>query len=277
MPPRQGSSNGGVSAVEWADQGFVLAARRHGESAVIIQSLTENHGRHAGLVRGGASRRFKGVLQPGNQVKLVWRGRLAEHLGHFTVEPAGAEASLLIGDRRRLGALASACALLESQLPERAPHPALYHGTRSLLTIMADGSDRAESGGGDLSWLPAYVRWEIGLLAEIGFGLALSHCALTGATEGLAWVSPRTGRAVTEAAAGDYARRLLRLPAFLAGADRSLAGAGASLQDCVDGLRLTRHFLAAAAGGAEHLPAARDRFVEGIARFHTTSCDKDRP
>lgn len=245
--------------MEWTDEGIVLSARKHGESSVIAQLLTGRRGRHAGLVRGGAGRRIRGVLQPGNQVSASWRARLAEHLGTMTVEPVRARAANLLADLDRLAGLSAACAVAEAVLPERQPHRGAYEGMLALL----DEIERGET------WPLVYVRWEAGLLAELGFGLDLASCARTGAETGLAYVSPRSGRAVGAAAAGEYRDRLLPLPAFLVedgrGAGRALPATPGNLRAAAaDGLALTGHFLARHVlddrSGA--LPPARVRLVE---------------
>lgn len=256
--------------MDWTDEGIVLSARKHGESSAIAQLLTRHRGRHAGLVRGGAGRKIRGVLQPGNQVIASWRARLAEHLGTLTVEPARARAANLLSDSNRLAGLSAACAVAEVVLPEREPHPGAYEGMLTLL----DELERSDS------WPLIYVRWEAGLLAELGFGLDLRSCARTGVETGLAYLSPRSGRAVSEAAAGEYRDRLLPLPAFLVangrGAGHAVPATPEDLQDAItDGLALTGHFLERHVlgnrGGA--LPPARTRLVERFSRRTTISSD----
>ncbi|MFN4204559.1 MAG: DNA repair protein RecO [Tabrizicola sp.] len=237
--------------MDWRDEGVILAMRPHGETAAIIEVLTAGHGRHAGVVRGGASRRMAPVLQPGTGVRLDWRARLDEHLGVFAVEPVQSRAHLL-DDRLALAGLLSACALLRAALPEREPHPGLWPET--LLLFDALGAE---------GWTATYLRWELRLLEELGFGLDLTACAVTGAREGLAYVSPRTGRAVTRAGAGDWADRLLPLPPALAGTGPMDAG------DLAQGLRLTGHFLDRGLRPIlqdRPLPEARSRLVDLIAR-----------
>ena len=239
--------------MEWAAEGLVLAVRAHGESAAIVDIFTEAQGRHAGVVRGGTGRRMAPVLMPGNQVAAVWRARLDEHLGHFTIEPVQARAARLMADRRALAGLSAICALAARALPEREPHPALYAATLTLLDALATVPD----------WPVLYLRWECGLLADLGFGLDLSACAVTGATEGLAWVSPRTGRAVTAEAARGWEDRLLPLPQVL------LHPGPATPADLAAGLRLTGHFLykgVCADPGARPLPEARARLVDLLSR-----------
>jgi DNA repair protein RecO (recombination protein O) len=191
--------------MEWSDAAIVLSSRPHGENGVILELLTRDHGRHLGLVRGGTSRRRKPALQPGNTLDVHWRGRLAEHLGSYTAELAAARAGALMENRESLAGLNAFTRVAVLALPEREAHAPVFAAGEILLEAMA-GSDAAH-------WLPLYARWEAGLLEALGFGLDLSECAATGASEDLAYVSPRSGRAVTRAGAGIYADRLFRLPA----------------------------------------------------------------
>jgi DNA repair protein RecO (recombination protein O) len=239
--------------VEWREEGLLLSQRRHGESAAIIEVFTEAHGRHAGIVRGGASRKVAPILQPGAQLDLTWRARLEDHLGTFTVEPVKSRAAALMGDRVMLAGLNALTSLLSFALPEREAHPPLYGRTLAVLDMMEEGP----------FWTLAYLRWEISLLEDLGFGLDLTRCAATGATEGLAYVSPRTGRAVSEAGAGEWAGRLLPLSPALLGKGQGSAA------EVAEGLRVTGHFLEtrlAAALGDKPLPAARSRLIDLIAR-----------
>lgn len=231
--------------MEWRDEGIVLAARRHGERDAVVSLLTFEHGRHAGLVRGGAGRRLWPLLQPGNRLEVVWRARLAEHLGAFAVEPLKLHAAGLLEDPLRLAAAASCCALCEVVLPERDPHPELYAALLTLLGRMGEGEE----------WPADYVRFELLLLAELGYALDLSACAVSGATDDLGFVSPRTGRAVSRAAAGEWSSRLLPLPPFLIEAVDADAG------QIVDGLRLAGHFLRRhiLEPADRPMPVARDR------------------
>lgn len=242
--------------MDWQGEGVLLTVRRHGESAAIIEVLTETHGRHAGLVQGGASRRLSPVLQPGAQLALNWRARLDSHLGTFAVEPQRSRAGLM-GDRLALAGLGAVTALAAFALPERQAYPALYRHTVALL----DAMDR------DDGWIAQYVVWELDLLATLGFGLDLSACAVTGATQGLAFVSPRSGRAVSRAGAGEWADRLLSLPPFLTDGDADQPITAADLRA---GLRLSGHFLAGSlvpALGKQALPLARDRLVQAVGRL----------
>lgn len=238
--------------MEWRDTGFVLSARRHGESAVIAELLTSEHGRHAGLVRGGQSPRRRALLQLGNEVAASWRGRLPEHLGTFECELVAPHAARFLDDPDRLAALSAATALLLAALPEREPHPDLHASFGGLLAML-------DSPAG---WMPAYVAWECGLLAALGFGLDLGRCAVTGTNQDLVYVSPRTGRAVSRDSGAPYHDKLLPLPGFL------WRDAPAAPDDIVAGLVLTRHFLLhhlLEPQGAR-LPEARERLLERMRR-----------
>jgi DNA repair protein RecO (recombination protein O) len=236
--------------MNWSDEGIVLAVRRHGEADAVLHALTFEHGRHAGLVKGGQGRAQRPLLQPGNVLELEWRARLAEHLGSYRIEPRRPLAAGLLDDPLRLAALGAACALLEAALPERDPHPRVYAALLTWLGRLA----------GDAEWAADYVRLELLLLGELGFALDLSACALTGAQEDLAFVSPRSGRAVAAAAAAPYRDRLLPLPAFLRGGTSDPG-------QIAQGLRLAGHFLARhILGPADRsLPAARDRLAALLA------------
>ena len=217
--------------MEWNDDAIVLSSRAHGENGVILELLTRDHGRHAGLVRGGASRRVKPTLQPGNSVHVQWRARLEEHLGSFTCELARARAGELMESRETLAGLNAFTAVTNAAMPEREAHAAVFLGAEVLLDAMM-----AEDA---LHWMTLYIRWEVGLLEALGFGLDLSECAATGATADLSYVSPKSGRAVSRDGAGIYANRLFRLPQFLldSGAEEP------EMDEIADGLALTGHFL----------------------------------
>ena len=240
--------------MQWTDEGIVLAAHRHGETSAVVSLLTRQHGRHAGLVRGGGGKRLSGVLQPGNRVAAVWRGRLSEHLGQLGVELTGATAAPLLEAAGPLAALAAVTALLQTLLPEREPHPRLHAELAELLAALA----------GEAEWAAAYVRFELLLLAELGYGLDLARCAVTGGTDDLAYVSPATGRAVASGAAGAYRDRLLPLPGFLLGRQAAPAGPG----EIAAGLALTGYFLKrhVLAPHQRVEPAARTRLLARFSR-----------
>ena len=214
--------------MEWREEATVLRRRPHGETAVILDVLTASHGRHAGVVPGGISPKRAAVLQPGSRVMAQWRARHDDQLGTFTIEAVRGRSGLMAG-ALPLAGLNAVTALLCWALAERDPHPALAARVEGLLDAMEAGRD----------WAADYLRFELRLLEELGFGLDLTACAVTGAAEGLAFVSPASGRAVTRAGAGDYAPRLLVLPALLGGAE----DAGGPAAELAAGLALTGHFL----------------------------------
>ncbi len=223
---------------EWDAPAVVLSARAYGEADALVMLMTEAHGTHRGLARGGGSRGQVSLWQPGNLVQARWLARLPDQLGSVRAELVHPGAALSMDEPLALAVLSSACAVAEGAMPEREPHPSVFAG---LVQLIAELSRLDQA-------LPDLVRWEATLLRELGYGLDLTACAITGATAGLAWVSPRTGRAVSDAAAGEWRARLLRLPGFLVG------GNSADSADWRDGLKLTGYFLARDAFGHQHLP-----------------------
>lgn len=239
--------------MQWQDEGVILRRRVHGESAVIIDVLTESRGLHSGLVRGGVSAKMAPHLQPGTQIAASWTARLEDHLGTYRVEPLRSRAAGFLSDRLALMGLNAVTGLLVFSLPEREACPELYGRTVTLLDLM----------GQTEAWPLAYLRWELALLEELGFGLDLTSCAATGATEGLVHVSPRTGRAVSAAGAGVWADRLLPLPPVLRGEG------DASDAEIVEALGTTGWFLErrlAPALGDRPIPEARGRLVAALSR-----------
>ncbi|ARJ65599.1 DNA repair protein RecO [Magnetospirillum sp. ME-1] len=232
--------------MEWDDDAIVLAVRRHGETGAVASLLTRAHGRHAGLVHGGQGKANRPVLQPGNTVRAKWTARLLEQLGNYKLELLHAYAAAFLDDPARLAALGSACALVEAALPERQPHPACHAALAALLHAL-----EAES------WPSVYVHFELALLRDLGFGLDLSVCAATGQTHDLAWVSPKTGRAVSRAAGEPWRTKLFALPAFLVD-----GGEGDAIA-IREGLEMTGFFLQRHVLGPRHaeLPAVRGRMM----------------
>mgnify|MGYP001160648660 CR=1 FL=1 len=238
--------------MDWTGDGILLTGRPQGENAALIEVLTAGHGIRRGVVRGGSGRRLAPVLQPGNELRLNWRARLEDQLGHFTVEPLRSRAGAIMADAERLTALNAACALTVFALPDHEPHPRLHAVTGVLFDRLAAGDP----------WLGVYLLWERVLLDETGYGLDLSVCAVSGEVDGLAYVSPRSGRAVSAEAAGRWADRLLPLPRLLLDATSP-----ESRTQMAEGLRTTGHFLhevLAPGLGNRPLPEARARLV---ARF----------
>lgn len=240
-------------SVEWTAPAVVLEVRPHGEGGAVVTLMTEEHGRHAGLAKGGGSRAQAGLWLPGNLVEAHWFARLPEQLGALSGEMVHPAAALAMEDPLALALLSSACAIAADALPEREPHPRAFAGLVSLIGHLAGGAEGV---------MADYIRWEAVVLAELGYGLDLSACAVTGVAEGLTHVSPRTGRAVSAAAAEPYAGRLLALPGLLLdGADPGDPAAWDA------GLRLTGHFLDRDAFGARHraVPEARHRLADRVA------------
>ena len=237
--------------LEWEAPAIILDVRHYGEGDALATAMTAAHGPHRGLVRGGSSRGKAATWQAGNMVQLRWAARLADQLGSFSGELIHAGAAHAMQDGLSLAMLTAACSVAEGAIPEREPHERIFDGLLRLIPRLPLG-DAA---------LTDLIGWELVVLSDLGYGLDLSVCAVTGQTEGLAYVSPKTGRAVTPEGAGDWAGRLLPLPGFLAGTG------SADLAGWRDGLRLTGHFLARDAFGNQHrpLPQARAMLYDRVA------------
>lgn len=239
--------------MRWHDQGFLLGARRHGETSAILEVFTARRGRHAGVLRGGASHKMAAVLQPGAQLDIEWSARLEEHMGTLKVEPVKSRAAQVLQNRAALAAMATVCGLLRQSLAERQPYDRLYHMTVELLDALGSAPE----------WPAMYLLWEYRLLEEMGFGLDLSRCAATGSRENLSYISPKTGRAVSREGAGEWISRLLPLPGVF------LSGQVDLDTDVVEGLFVTGHFLGrrlAPALGIKRLPESRDRMIASLSR-----------
>lgn len=187
--------------MKWIDEGIVLTIRPFSERKHLITILTPTHGRYAGLVRGG-----RVLQQPGNKVQATWSARLSEHLGSWSLEVESVPAALMMMAPQRLACLTQTCFLLEKYLPERHPYPLVYALFHSLVEQLASNQE---------DWQHSYVLFQVTLLKEIGFGLDLSACAVTGQGHDLAYISPKTGRAVSRNEGKPYHDKLFLLPAFL--------------------------------------------------------------
>lgn len=237
--------------MHWRDRGILLSSRNHGETSAILEVFTSVHGRHAGVLRGGMSRRYRPILQPGTEIVVEWRARLPEHIGAYRIEPARSRPAALMADRMALAALSSLCAVLSMSLPEREPNPQCYGRTVRLLDALESSPD----------WLGDYLMWEFALLGEIGFGLDLERCVVTGTTGDLVYVSPKSGCAVSRRGAGKWADRMLPLPPCFLGKGNGDIG------EVSDGLRTVGHFLRLGimkGGRSASLPQARMRFAESV-------------
>ena len=238
--------------MEWTDEAIVLGARRHGEANAIVEAMTRQHGRHLGLVRGGGGARLRPVLQPGNTVRATWRARLDEHLGHFAIEGLRLRAASFLSASHALYGVTHLAAL-GRLLPERDPHPAVHDALAAILDVMDDRRIAAA----------CVARFELEILAELGFGLALERCAATGQASDLVYVSPKSGRAVSRAAGAPWHDRLLRLPGFLRAPERLARPSAAELAEAfaLTGYFLTRHVLEPR--GAQLTPA-REHFIAAV-------------
>ena len=245
--------------MEWIDTGLVLGSRRLGEADALVELMTRDHGRHLGVVKGGRSKRRAAGLQIGNRVRAVWRARLDEHVGTWTIEPLDARAAELMGSAVALNGVQTLAAHLRL-LPERDPHPELFEAVAAIV----DHLDQPRLAG------ELIVRFELAVIEALGFGLDLATCALTGATEDLAWVSPKSGRAATRAAGAPHAGKLLALPGFLAGAlsAEPATWGRAPRDDLLAGFRLTGHFLARHVWEPRGIapPATRDGLIAALDR-----------
>jgi DNA repair protein RecO (recombination protein O) len=239
--------------MQWSDEGIILSVKAHGETAAVAEIFTRAHGRHLGLVHGGRSRKLRPILQTGNHVDAAWKARLADHLGHFTLELRKSYAAQVMEDATALAAMTS-MATLARLLPERDPHPSLFEVTLFVLGYLDDPE----------VWPALMVRWELALLDELGFGLDLASCAATGSKQDLVYVSPKSGRAVSAGAGAPYKERMLSLPPFLA---KGYQGP-TTKADVAAGLELTGHFLETRVliPREEAMPQARRRLAELIAR-----------
>lgn len=214
--------------MDFSDHGIILGARPHGETHAVAEILTPSRGRWAGLVYGGQGRKAQPLLQAGNEVRAEWKGRLDDSLGHFSLELTRARAAELMQDRLSLAALSATCAVASATLPEREAHGSVFRAMKVLLGVLDDPD----------VWPALMARFELGLLAELGFGLSLDRCAATGVIEDLIYVSPRSAAAVSREAGAPYREKLLPLPAFLRD-----PGAETSLDDALAGLATTGYFI----------------------------------
>ena len=237
---------------EWQDEGIILSNKPYGELHSVASILTKSHGRHAGLVQAGQSRKRLPTLQPGCFVELEWRARLEGQLGTFKVELSKNYSASIIDTPLRLSALLSLCSLLEITLPEREPQDNLWDASKALLDILSLSENENE-------WLSFFIKWELGLLRELGFALKLQCCGVTGSKNELAYVSPKTGSAISKDAAGVYADRLLVLP-------RCLGGHTKTKKEFTAGIKITGHFLQKYIFNTinRKLPTPRERLVNMV-------------
>lgn len=244
--------------MEWQDEGIVLSATRHGESDAVLEVMTKNHGRSRGFMKGGLGRRNKANLQSGNYLQVNWRSRIETNLGRFTVELIHSPLGQMISDGARLSALAAVTSVVATTMPEHEEHPKVYEGLKALVGLLENDE------GGIAVWGSALAQLELGILAELGYGLDLTECAATGAKDGLVFVSPKSGRAVSGTAGEPYKSRLLPLPAFLCDGHKSLP----TQEAAADALKLTGYFLDRNVWlvHGKGQPAARERLFSSLFR-----------
>ncbi|WP_262690465.1 DNA repair protein RecO [Kordiimonas aestuarii] len=245
--------------MEWQDEGIVLSASRMGEADAVLEVMTRAHGRARGFIKGGLGRRNRANLQVGNRLSVKWYARLEANLGRFTVELIHSPLGQMMGEGARISALSAIATVVASTLPERETHVSVFEGLEAVIELLE------HSEGSAVDWGGALVRLEMVILAELGYGLDLTRCAVTGEADDLAFVSPKTGRAVSIEAGGPYKVKLLALPAFLTSGRLS----DASADDVLNGLMLTGYFLErnvwTVRGGGQ--PAARERFMGSVQRL----------
>ena len=238
--------------MEWRDKGILLATRPFGETSLIIDVFTPDHGKSSGVVRGGQSKKLKPILQIGAQIDLTWKARLEEHLGSFQVELIRSRTVNVMNDRLLLAGMLSSATLINRFFPTGQVYKEFYKSSENLFDLLRFPD----------IWTLGYFKWELEFLETLGFGLDLEKCAVTGSTEDLKFVSPKSGRAVSEVAAGDWSSKLLPFPI-------AASGQVNSLEDILDGLKVSQFFLekkVLVAFGMERLPSARSRFISSLER-----------
>ena len=250
---------------EWDDFGFILSAKKYGEKGLIVNILTEAHGRHIGWINNYKTKSILSNVQPGNLVKVLWKSRLIEQMGSFKIELISSISGKIFDEKIKLQALNSLCSLLEKFLPERQSYPEIFDATNAFIKLLALNNEC-----GNNQWIKGYIKWEIGLLSSIGFSLDLKQCAVTGQKNDLYYVSPKTGKAVSKKGAGKYAPKLFKLPFFLGGKK----AIGSNLQEeILAGLNITTYFfknkllLSINDSRIMNLPNPRDRLENMIKKL----------
>jgi DNA repair protein RecO (recombination protein O) len=250
---------------EWNDVGIILSAKKYGERGLIINILTEAHGRYVGWINNYKTKSILPSVQPGNLVKVFWKSRIIEQMGNFKIELISSISGKIFDEKLKLQALTSLCSLLEKFLPERESYSEVFYATKAFLNVLAINDELDNK-----QWIKGYLKWEIGLLSSIGFSLDLKQCAVTGQKNNLYYVSPKTGKAVSKEGAGKFAPKLLKLPMFLGGAKVI----GSSLHDeIIMGFDITTYFfknkllLSINDSSIMNLPNSRERFENMIKKL----------
>jgi len=238
--------------MEWRDRGILLSTKEFGETSLIIDVFTPNHGKSSGVVRGGQSKKLKPILQIGAQLDLTWKARLEEHLGSFQVELIRSRTAYVINNRLLLAGMLSSASLINKFFPTGQVYTEFYESSEKLFDLLQFPD----------IWTLGYFKWELEFMETLGFGLDLKKCAVTGSTEDLKFISPKSGRAVSKAAAGEWSSKLLPFPV-------AESGQFNSFNDILDGLKVTQFFLekkVLATFGMNTLPKARSRFISSLER-----------
>ena len=239
--------------MQWQDKGIVLSSKKYGEHSLIIRFLTEEHGVYSGLVKFGLSKKQKFLYEPGNLLSISWVARLPEHMGSFRCDTIKLYTSKVMGKSSHLAALTSHCSLEQVFLPERERCKNIYNNSIKFIEQLSVDND---------SWLYDYVRWEISFLEQLGYGLTLNKCAVTGKNNDLLYVSPKTGRAISKVAAGKWVNKLLPLPSFLINKEKDNK---ILKTEFMKGILLTGFFLSKYADSVGvKLPYARNFFINKI-------------
>jgi len=247
--------------MNWSDKAIIISTKKQGENSLLVSVLTENHGLHSGMV--SSAKKYAAICQPCNFIHVSWNARLEEHLGFFTCESIKNNAHVIMFDKLKLHAVNSLCSLLNRVMQEREVNTKIYNVVYDLIEKIVCGGN----------WLEDYVIFEVHLLAELGYGLDLEKCAVTGESDSLYYVSPKTGRAVNKEVGEPYKEKLLRLPLFLNGSKSingtlggNIASDNSDLMEIIDGISLTRYFFNKCVFSFDRrgAPTSCDRFVQKI-------------
>ncbi|MCI5049976.1 MAG: DNA repair protein RecO [Rickettsiales bacterium] len=236
--------------MQWNDTALILSISKFSEHDAVVRVLSREHGLYSGIAKRGLGKSKRGIYQPGNLVHAEWKARLEQHMGSFDCELAKPFAALLMKHPHKLAGLNAACSMIPLAMEERDPHAQLYDAFMHVISQMIGGDE----------WISDYIRFEMTLLREAGYGLDLSRCVATGAQEDLVYVSPKSGCAVSEAAGRPYHERMLKLPRFLREEVKPVE------DEIHEAFRLTSHFLSSwlLEPLGKRMPQARERLLQVV-------------
>ena len=241
--------------MRWSDKGLVISVKKYGENSLILHLFTKDHGVHAGLVKYTSNKKSGYIYELGNILSVEWTGRLEEQLGFYKSELEKSYLYTIINNSLKLDSLNAICPMLSMFLPERQVNNKLYKETIEIIEHLNNN---------DMTWVSRYVQWELLLLSELGYGLDISRCAVTGEYKNLKYVSPKSGRAVSELGAGKWAKKLLILPEFL----KKYKTNAMDNDELNSGIKLTTFFLNRYAMSIGlKLPESRDRFTNKLKKI----------